>query len=928
MTTHARSQIHQSYRVDNKSREATHNCYCSQKWEKKKPCAVLMVTEDTSMEPLRDAMTSKELCTMEKIKLNYGGSRITLPDIKLCFDIDCKNPEETSPVDDAAMDIIASILIREVKQVYGLEIEDDDIVFLQPFKDGPKGAHVIVPSVVLPRDLPLRESIYKHFVQALRTGFFAEKEAPLDVDVSILNGGFRLPFSEKESTLDAYYPMDWPAPNGCPEDPSKRLGEIEDFYREYCIHTYELEPTTPVMEFKPVEKPKNVAVNAAALDDDLDKMLEAICDKTFDNREDCVKLIWALKAMSPTEETFATIDKNMRRSKKYLDDTQWPRKIWNDYEDGKVSGKSFYFLLKRDNPDFFKTITKKGKGSKWSPIHSAVFNGTDKEYAELFQFLTTERFVFTTEPIESFWFTKNGRWFQDDIRGSKIRVAMSNVIPQAIRKFQENELARIQPLIDLARKALEMDPEDAMAAERLRAHSDEYASMKKKCKWAINKMRNDAPLKKALNMLKDDIADNTFIERLDANPSLLGFDNGVFDLHANEFRDHCDEDYVSFSTGFDYTDKPTAVDAVRSLLDTFFMESQDTDYVLHLLADTLDGTNRHEEFHIMTGKGGNGKGLLFSFMEQALGTDYFRWLDSSYLTTQRKSSSGPQPEMADKHGCRLLVASEPEEDQSLQVGKLKQITGGDKVTARPMYAKHERSFTPQFSLIFQTNDIPKLSAYDQGVERRIRIVNFPFSFKECPRGQWQRPIDRTLKSRIRQLEWRQSLIYILLQTRADGKGRLPLTPNIRESTQEYLRDNNPTLDLLRHYIFTGKVDDTVLTAEMLRHFREINPEISVNCRSIVYQLESNDVPTKRTKKGKAAYGIKRIPEGVMNELLSAEPSDELHQLNEFDHEGLNSLEFTLAIRKIYPTIKLDQAASRGIPLMPQHRDIENPINLD
>lgn len=845
---------------------ATHNSYGSTKCQRHIP-------QEDYLFPLKEAMIGKIKCVDERINMDH--SLEDIPNVKLCFDIDCKKDSGKAIVTLEDIPFIVKTIIDKVKDVYGMELEEEEVSVLKPFTT-PFGLHIVVWPIVMPNDKILRKKVYDIFVNDLKSKWQEARGGELDVDRQILSGGLRMPFSKKTGLMDAYYPLDWETDNGIPKLAAHFLDEIEEYWKFYCIHTYEEEPT-PIKIDIDVAEP--VAKLAAQENMDLSAILSLFKDQTFDERLRCIRLIWATKALDDSESAFVTLDKQLRRSEKYWHDESWGRKVWDSFDESAgITSSTLYFLLKEDNPEGFAKICEQGLGGDWSPLAKLSWNPSDKGFADLFLLLTEETFVW--ERVEElFWFTKNGRWFKDDKRGSTIRGEMSKIIPSAIENFAKLAAPKIDD-------------------EKLRA------KFKRNAKYAANKMRNDAPLKKAINMLKDIAVDPDFAEKINSNTMLLGFDDGVYDLAKHEFRAHQKEDYVSFSVGYSWQQaKKETVQEVMSLLGSFFKTSDDLDYVLSVLASFLDGENRAEEFYIFTGSGGNGKGVLFSFLEQVLGTQYFRWLNASYLTEVQRNAKGANPCMADKGGCRVLCSSEPEENQKIQTGNIKKLTGRDKEEARPLYAKQSFEFVPQFSLIFQTNDIPRLSAYDRGIERRIRIINFPFSFTDNPIGDNERKIDRSLKSdKIKRLDWRVAFMQILLDCRKRLGGILPQSENSALATKEYLWDNNPGMRVLEHFLVTGDVNDKVSCMEIVTWMRKNMPDEETNPRKVVSMMENNGIRTKRTKNGKVAIGLKMISDEIWTDLTNATDGGETN-LDEIDMGNFNLGQWLEVARRFFPGLQ-------------------------
>ena len=75
---------------------------------------------------------------------------------------------------------------------------------------------------------------------------------------------------------------------------------------------------------------------------------------------------------------------------------------------------------------------------------------------------------------------------------------------------------------------------------------------------------------------------------------------------------------------------------------------------------------------------------------------------------------------------------------------MKALTGHDPVTARGMYAREPVTFDPSWLLFMATNHMPIIRGTDNGIWRRIRIVQFPVSFDNDPRYK----LDPTLSEKF------------------------------------------------------------------------------------------------------------------------------------------------------------------------------------
>lgn len=220
------------------------------------------------------------------------------------------------------------------------------------------------------------------------------------------------------------------------------------------------------------------------------------------------------------------------------------------------------------------------------------------------------------------------------------------------------------------------------------------------------------------------------VDDLDADPWALNCRNGTLDLRTGELREHRREDLITRLAGVAYDP-----DAASGAWDRFVGDAVrgDEDYLRFLQASAgyaLTGDTSEERMWLLQGPGGTGKSTFLEALRGVLG-DYAVTAEFSTFTRRERNDHGPRPDIARLAGARLVVASEGEDSQRLSEALVKNITGGERITARFLYGS-EFEFRPAFKLWLATNHDPTVRHDDTGVWRRL--LHLPFRH-ELPEDQ-------------------------------------------------------------------------------------------------------------------------------------------------------------------------------------------------
>ena len=321
----------------------------------------------------------------------------------------------------------------------------------------------------------------------------------------------------------------------------------------------------------------------------------------------------------------------------------------------------------------------------------------------------------------------------------------------------------------------------------------------------LQRLGQSADKTKIMTEAKELFYDGTFLNKLDTNPYLLCFNNGVIDFKTKEFRPGQPEDYISMCTNIDYiklTDEhKSTVKEINNFMKQLFPEPALCKYMWEHLASTLIGTSANQTFNMYYGNGQNGKSVLVNLMEKVLG-DYKVDVPLSLVTERRGKAGAASPELALLKGKRFAVMQEPSKRDALNEGIMKQLTSGkDAIQARQLYAADMVSYIPQFKLVVTCNNLMVINSNDHGTWRRIRTVPFKSLFTENPvEGDKEKPYQFALDPYIDEkfTQWApvfcSMLVDIVFKTNGVVKDCQIVTSKSNEYRQsqdyisEYIRD--------------------------------------------------------------------------------------------------------------------------------------------
>ena len=320
----------------------------------------------------------------------------------------------------------------------------------------------------------------------------------------------------------------------------------------------------------------------------------------------------------------------------------------------------------------------------------------------------------------------------------------------AFTEHEQKAVAEAEPLKDMQDEALD-ESEKRVKAEARKAFDARARRRSARVKFAVQAGNSG----KIAGMLAQALPHCSVApDRLDQDPLAFNVANGTL-----RFRRVVDEDCPD-------------PDVIRTMLEVTLEAHAPGDLISHLAPVTYDPQARCPKFLAAIerfqpvepvrrflqvylglsltalveqlvvfnwGKGANGKSTIIEAVAKVVGSYADVLSPESIMEVDRRRGDQATPDFARLPGKRFLRVAELKRGEPLNESMVKRLTGGETMPVRHLN-KGFFDFEPVFKAVMSGNDKPEIKGGDNGIWRRVHIVDWPIVLTK---GE-QRPMSEIL----------------------------------------------------------------------------------------------------------------------------------------------------------------------------------------
>jgi len=716
--------------------------------------------------------------------------------VKLFIDIDIKKYPENINKNEYFDDIINESITLFTDKLKEKDIFNSEIIILKSSSENKLSAHVIFNNVIF-------EDIYhmKHFLSVLNNTELIKKDI---IDTNVYKGGcFRLLWNSKlgkNINLEYYKSINYKYTTDKQLFYDCLLKNIPETYHFVNIKKDKKKSDKKLDENKKLkEKAKkkiiDSTINLNTCNEIINnfthtfynkkefiiliKFFDECYDKErFTNYNDWIKVGMAIKNIF-SDNGFELYDYFSSKGANY-EGTNNTLKKFSEFSYIPNNGytiSTLYNIASEDNKDKYSEIIKKESLFK-------DFDLTSTGIAHYIKYLKPNDFIWKDNCLYCF----NGKfWERDD---TIMRIYIGN----ELYEFLKNTL---------------------ISCFWNDKNFHQY-------KTKLEKLRSISFKKEIIETTKEVLTNNNI--EFDSKFYLFGFNNMVYDLNENKFREYKYDDYISITCGYDWIDaKREDIIFLQNMLDKIFPDKEEQNVYLTICSTGLEGRCL-EKFTIANGNGRNGKGVLNDLLLECFGK-YGMTANNAILFETNKTGTNPEKNNIDRK--RFIIFREPPEKYKFENSVVKELTGGGNFSARG----HFESATEKklyCTVIVECNKKPQFSeeATNADLERLIDIKfcsTFTEDNKLIDESKYIFKGDKFYKTNEFKNKYKFALLSILFnkyKVYKDDKYNLILPKSIKFRSESYLQSSCNILTWFnQHYGITDDKNDIIKIKDIFEQFK-------------------------------------------------------------------------------------------------------------
>jgi putative DNA primase/helicase len=337
----------------------------------------------------------------------------------------------------------------------------------------------------------------------------------------------------------------------------------------------------------------------------------------------------------------------------------------------------------------------------------------------------------------------------------------------------------------------------------------------------------------------------TGLTQFDADGWVLNVANGTLDLRTGTLRPHGRDDLISniVEIAFDPA-------AEFDLWDLFLWRVTDRNaelyaYLRRFVGYLLVGDTSEQSLHFLYGLGDNGKTIFSEVLMRLLG-DYAMAASPDMIMLRRHG--GIPNDVARLRGVRAAMMNETTQGARFDESKLKDLTGGDTLTARFLHQEFF-DFRPTHRIVIRGNHKPAIAGTDEGIWRRLRLV--PFTVAIPPDEQ-----DRNLLRKL-ECELPGILNWALQGCREWQTDGLKPPAIIAEAVRQY-REESDTLGRFVAECCEIRPLAQVKSSALYKRYQEFAEQAGerwIPAKDFPAEMQRRDFEWKRTNQGGIFFGL-------------------------------------------------------------------------